>query len=126
MAIIRRTVTTRRNSVIIPEEGEATDSQTVEYLIYFLFGILEILLAIRLALKLTGANPASAFVGFIYDITGILILPFEGIFRRGFTEGLETTSILEPSALVALIVYSLLAWGIVTLLRIISGERQMD
>ncbi|OGM09875.1 hypothetical protein A2W13_01055 [Candidatus Woesebacteria bacterium RBG_16_36_11] len=96
----------------------------MEYLIYFLFGILEVLLVFRLIFKLMGASNSSAFVGLIYSITGIFILPFEGIFRRGFTQGLETTSVLEPSTLVAIIVYAVLAWGIVKLVRIFSGERQ--
>jgi len=105
-------------------KNEATSSQTVEYLIYFLFGTLEILLAFRLVLKLTGASMSSAFVGLIYGLTGVFILPFEGIFRRGFAQGVETTSVLEPSTLVAIIVYAVLAWGIVKLLRILSGEQQ--
>lgn len=105
-------------------KSEATSSQTVEYLIYFLFGALEVLLAFRLILKLTGASMLSAFVGLIYGLTGIFILPFEGIFRRGFAQGVETTSVLEPSTLVAIIVYAVLAWGIVKLLRILSGEKQ--
>ncbi len=131
--ISKETITTQGNN-INPEvntttkntsfKNEATSSQTVEYLIYFLFGFLEILLAFRLVLKLTGASMSSAFVGLIYGLTGIFILPFEGIFRRGFAQGVETTSVLEPSTLVAIIVYAVLAWGIVKLLRILSGEQQ--
>ncbi|OGC68396.1 hypothetical protein A2415_01410 [candidate division WWE3 bacterium RIFOXYC1_FULL_39_7] len=102
----------------------ATSFQTIEYLIYFFFGTLEILLAFRLVLKLTGASIASGFVGLIYSLTGVFILPFEGIFRRGYTQGIETTSVLEPSTLVAIIVYAVLAWGIVNLIRIFSGEKQ--
>src|SRR3989339_985998 len=115
--------TTTKNTSV---KSTATSSQTVEYLIYFLFGVLEILLAFRLVLKLTGASVASAFVGLIYGLTGIFILPFEGIFRKGFAQGVETTSVLEPATLVALIVYAVLALGIVKLLRIISGERQQQ
>jgi hypothetical protein len=113
--------------VVIPQTvREATNSQTIEYLIYFFFGVLEVLLAFRLLLKLTGANMASGFVSFIYGITGIFILPFEGIFRRGFSPGLETTSVLEPATLVALVVYAVLVWGIVKLLRIFSREQQTN
>ena len=107
-----------------PVEREASSFQTVEYLVYFFFGALEILLAFRLILKLMGASISSAFVGLIYGITGIFILPFEGIFHRGLAQGIETTSVLEPSTLVAIIVYALLAWGIVKMLLILSGEKQ--
>ncbi len=118
--ITKETITT----VSTPTKKEATGFETVEYFIYFLFGILEILLAFRLIFKLMGASMGSTFVGLIYSLSKIFILPFEGIFRRGFTEGLETTSILEPSTLVAIIVYAILAWGIVKLLRVFSGEQQ--
>lgn len=113
--------TTTRNTSV---RSTATSSQTVQYLVYFLFGLLEILLAFRLVLKLTGASITSSFVGLIYGLTGIFIAPFEGIFRRGFAQGVETTSVLEPSTIIAIVVYAVLAWGIVKLLQILSGEKQ--
>jgi len=125
---IKETVTTQSdgNNTVTAKHNRnaATSYQTVEYLVYFFFGLLEILLAFRLLLKLTGASMSSSFVGLIYNLTGIFILPFEGIFRRGFSQGLETTSVLEPATLVAVIVYAVLAWGIVKLIRISSGEKQ--
>lgn len=126
--ITKETVTTQDNNhdsvVNISPKKEATNTQTAEYLIYFFFGFLEILLAFRLVLKLAGASLSSGFVRGIYAIAGIFILPFEGIFRRGFAQGVETTSVLEPSTIVAILVYILLAWGIVKLVRISSGEKQ--
>lgn len=126
--IVKETTTTQHEgpkaAVTTETKSIATSSQTFEYLVYFFFGTLEILLTFRLVLKLTGASIASAFVGLIYGVTGVFILPFEGIFRRGYAQGVETTSILEPSTLVAVIVYAVLAWGIVKLIRIFSGEKQ--
>lgn len=104
----------------------ASNSQKTEYLVYYLFGALEILLAFRLVLKLAGASMSSGFVNMIYGITSIFVWPFEGIFRRAFTQGVETTSVLEPSTLVALAVYAITAWGIVKLVRISSGEQQAE
>lgn len=126
--IVKETVTTQEDNtntvVTTPVKKETTSFQTVEYLVYFFFGALEIPLAFRLVLKLTGASISSAFVGLVYGLTGVFILPFEGIFRRGYAQGVETTSVLEPSTLVAIIVYVFLAWGIVKLLRILSGRQQ--
>jgi len=128
--IIKETVITEESSskptVVTPVKVQASDSQTIEYLIYFFFGAVEILLAFRFVLKLMGASLSSSFVGFMYGVTGIFILPFEGIFRRGFAQGLETTSVIEPSTVVAVIVYAILAWGIVKLVRIFSGEKQPE
>ena len=106
--------------VSTPIRAGATNKETIEYLIYFFFGLLEVLLAFRLILKLTGASLASGFVDFIYTITGLFILPFQGIFRQAYA----STSVLEPSTIVAIFVYILIAWGIVKLLRISSGEQQ--
>lgn len=126
--VVKETVTTQKEGttpvVVAPVVSAATSSQTTEYLVYFFFGALEILLAFRLVLKLTGASLSSGFVGLIYGLTGIFILPFEGIFRRGFGQGLETTAIIEPATVVAIFVYVVLAWGIVKLVRIFSGEKQ--
>lgn len=123
----KETVTTQEDNhpgVNVQTTREATSYQTIEYLLYFFFGALEILLAFRLILKLTGASAASGFVNLIYALTGIFILPFEGIFRRAFAQGVETTSVLEPATLVALVVYAVLAFGIVKLVRILSGKQQ--
>lgn len=125
--ITRETIKTEGNTVPPvnppPEEPKATGSQTGTYIVYFLFGVLEILLGFRLVLKLLGANPASGFVNFIYSVTGIFTFPFRGIFPQETQPGLETVSVFEPSTLVAIIVYALIAWGIVKLIQIGSGKK---
>jgi len=126
--IIKETVITQGNNAApdtrVPVRVGATNSQTSEYLVYYIFGALDILLAFRLIFKLAGASTNSDFVRIVYSLSGIFILPFEGIFRRMFAQGVETTSVLEPSTLVAIVVYALLAVGIVKLVRISSGEQQ--
>jgi uncharacterized protein YggT (Ycf19 family) len=92
---------------------------------WFVIGLIDVLLAFRFFLKLTGASPQAEFVGFIYGITGPLVAPFRGIFAdsgQGFY-------IFEPSTLVAIAVYLLLGWGIVTLIKIMTtprGTRAVD
>jgi hypothetical protein len=128
--IVKESVTAEKEGpkqeVVTETKRIASGSQTVEYIIYFIFGALEILLVFRLVLKLMGASMASGFVGLVYGLTGIFILPFEGIFSRATTRGIETTSVLEPATIVAIIVYAILAFGIVRLVRIFSGEKQVS
>lgn len=107
-----------------PDRGGATNYLTGERLVYFLFGALEILLVFRFVFKLAGASPTNAFMGFVYGLSGIFVSPFAGIFHRGYTQGVETTSVFEPSTLIAILVYAVVAWGIVKLIRIFSGEKQ--
>lgn len=128
--IIKEVITSENHTVdpvvVTPVKVAATPTQTYEYLVYYIFGALEVLLAFRLILKLFGASMASAFVRFIYNLSRIFVMPFEGIFRRVTTEGIETVSVLEPSTVVAIIVYAILAVGIVKLIRISSGEQQAE
>ncbi len=126
--IIKESVTSENEgqteAVTTEVKSEASGSQTIEYVIYYLFGALDVLLLSRLLLKVTGANASNGFVNFIYDLTRIFILPFQGIFNGGTAQNLENNSVFEPSVVIALIVYAVLAWGIVKLIRIFSGEKQ--
>jgi hypothetical protein len=131
MEEITREATTLREDnpntgIPTPSGGGATNYLTGERLAYFLFGALEILLVFRFVLKLAGASPANAFMGLIYGLSGIFVSPFAGIFHRGYAQGVETTSVFEPSTLIAILVYAVVAWGIVKLVRILSGEKRVS
>ena len=115
-----------QNSVKSVTKTKLSNTQQIEQILYFALGALEVLLAFRFVLKLTGASPSSSFVQFIYNLSGVFILPFEGIFRRAVSQGIETASIIEPATLVALVVYAILVWGIIVLIRMLSGEAQPE
>lgn len=126
--IIKETVVAQQ---VGPKAARVTETKqvasgvhTTQQLIYFVFGLLEVILVFRLILKLAGANTASAFVRFIYGLTALFIAPFEGIFRRGVARGIETAAVFEPSVLLAIVVYALLAWGIAMLVQIISRDKE--
>jgi hypothetical protein len=119
-----KTMKVARTGLVGGTARDAIAYQTIEYLVYYVFGVLEALLVFRLVLKVAGASVGSGFVRFVYGFTGVFIVPFEGIFRRWFGTGAETTSVFEPSTFVAIIVHALVAWGIVRLVRIGSGDRQ--
>ena len=84
-------------------------------IIWYILGLIEVLLIFRLFLKMLGANQYVGFTSFIYSITSPLALPFSGVV------GISSTgnSILEWSTIVAGIVYLCIAWGLVYLLAII-------
>ncbi len=87
-------------------------------IIYYLLGLLETLLIFRFIFRLLGANPQSGFVAGIYAVTGGLLAPFLGIFSPFVTRGAETQSVFEPATLIGMLVYALLAWGLVRLLEL--------
>ena len=90
----------------------------IKRLIYWVLGFLEVLFAFRLLFKLMGANPGSTFVSFIYAVSQVFVMPFAGIFRSTAAQGIETRAVLEPGTIIAMIVYALIAWGIVRLIEI--------
>ncbi len=87
-------------------------------LIYFIFGIIEMLLAFRFIFKILGANPRSPFVDFIYDFSSVFLTPFINIFPRATIRTDVATSVLEPETIVALIIYALLAQLIIQALSV--------
>src|SRR6202166_2720808 len=69
--------------------------------------------------KLLGASSQSAFVHAIYQVSGVFVAPFTGIF--GDTG--NKTNTFETASLVALVVYAVIGWGIVVLIRIITAPK---
>ena len=93
-------------------------------IIYYILGVLEVLFTFRLVFKILGANPQSAFVDTIYSITSLFLTPFNDIFRKAVSEGIETQSVLEPTLIIAMIVYAVIAWGLAKLIEINSNNRR--
>lgn len=92
-------------------------------IVYYILGVLEVLFAFRLIFKLLGANPQSPFVTFIYSVSQAFLSPFTGIFRPAVTKGIEIQAVLEPTTIIAMIVYAVVAWGIVKLIEISKAPR---
>ena len=74
--------------------------------IWYILGVVEVLLAFRLILKLLEANPFNGFTNFIYTISDIFALPFTGILRVTASSDL----VLEWSTLIAMAVYIILIY----------------
>ncbi len=91
------------------------------HLVYYALGIIEAFLVFRMVLQLSGANPNSGFVSFIYAISGILVTPFRSIFHISTATGVETISVFEPAILIAMAVYALAGWGLAKLFAIITA-----
>lgn len=81
-------------------------------IVWYVLNVLEALLAFRFALKLFGANPSAGFSSFIYGATYPFAEPFLNVFRVTRVVG----STVEWTTLLAMLVYWLVAWGIVRLI----------
>jgi hypothetical protein len=76
---------------------------------WYILGLLDILLAFRFVLKLLAANSSAGFSNFIYTLSYPFASPFLNVFRTSKVEG----SVFEWTTLLAMLVYALIAWGIV-------------
>ena len=81
-------------------------------IVWYVLGVIEVLLAFRFILKLLGANPEAGFTSFVYGVTYVFATPFLSVFRSSrIIEG----SVFEWTTLLAMFVYWVVAIGIIKL-----------
>ncbi len=81
--------------------------------IYWFVGILELLLGFKFLLRLFGANTENQFSRLIYNLCVPLVSPFSTLFVSPTSSG--GGSILDLNILVAMLVYALLGYLLVSL-----------
>jgi uncharacterized protein YggT (Ycf19 family) len=111
---VDRTATTAYD----PYAGRRSATDRLIQAVYLVFGVIDALIAIRLVLRLLGANPNAGFAQFIYGITAPLVAPFAGLFGNPQAGG----SVLELHSIVALAVYALVVWLLGKLIWLLIGE----
>lgn len=83
----------------------------------FIVAVVDILIAGRFLGKLLGASSQSAFVSFIYHVSAPLVAPFAGIFGNSGSN----TNLFETASLVAIVVYAVIGWGLIALIKILTA-----
>ncbi len=79
--------------------------------VWYLLGLIEVLLVFRFVLKLLGANPGAGFTDFVYAVSGVFAAPFLNVFRVTQVSG----STFEWASLLAMFAYWVLAYGLIKL-----------
>jgi len=90
-----------------PEREQRIFSFKASQLIWLLFGALIALIALRIGLKLIGANPDNPIVSMIYSFTSLFLIPFNGLIGSPSTGNM----VLELSSVFAMLIYALIAWA---------------
>jgi uncharacterized protein YggT (Ycf19 family) len=86
--------------------------------IALVFTVLEVLLLVRFAFKLFGANADQPFASAIYGLTEPLVGPFRGIFGQP-----AGTSVFEIAALLSIVFFFLVAALILAVVRAVTGRQ---
>lgn len=87
-----------------------------------LFGILAVLIGLRIVLLLLVANESNDIVNFIYDITEPFVAPFRGMFQFDVVAP-GNGSVFDFAAVVALIGWLLIYLLIMAILRLADRDR---
>ncbi len=82
--------------------------------IWYILGLIEVVLAFRIFLRMSGAYP-SGFTNLIYSLSAPFALPFRGVLKTT-----DEVGVVEWSTFIAMLVYLLLAYGLVQLLQFIK------
>ena len=104
--VVRRTTIppqypVEQDVVTVERTRRSDGADVVRRMVVFVFGVIQVLLLLRIVGLLIDANRNNAIVSWIYDTTAILVAPFEGIIR---TDTLNAgASVLDVTAIVALI-----------------------
>lgn len=114
-----------KNGNLVEQEEEIVEDRAarrlnvldrVSQIVYFLAGALMVLLALRFVLRLLGASVENGLVNFVYNLSGLFVVPFNGIFND---QALSNASVVEFSTLIAIGVYALLTYGVLAFLNIV-------
>lgn len=81
------------------------------------FVAVESILGLRFVLKLFGANANNDFVNWIYEMSGVLLDPFRGVFpARVF----DNQYVLEFSTLFAMLIYAIIGLLMMWLISVLT------
>ena len=98
------------------DPAPVSSTARVSQLIYLIFGILDVLIGLRVLLKLLAANGDTGIVSLIYTVTAPFVALFQEIFPTPQGHGV----VLELSSLVAIVVYALVGYALARLVEILG------
>ena len=100
-AVASRDVVVDRSVAMRPSGGE-----TARRIVVLIFGVIQIIIALRIVLLLLDAREANGIVRSILDISQVFVAPFDGIFR---TNALASGgSVLDVAAIAAFVGWTVL------------------
>ena len=92
-------------------------SHLIQRIVGVFFGIIELILVLRMVLKLLGANSANVLIQGLYDVTQPLVGIFTSIFEQKNVSITETVGTFEPETLIAIVVVALIAMIVQKLIK---------
>jgi uncharacterized protein YggT (Ycf19 family) len=101
---------------VTPVAYRSNPLRTVERAIVLIFGLIQLLIALRIVLLLVAARESNNIVAFIYDLSEIFVAPFRGILRIEEVQAGATA--LDVGAIVALIGWFVIELIVLAIVRV--------
>jgi YggT family protein len=101
---------------VIERQARAGGFSTLQRLIVFIFGLIELLIILRIVLLLFAARGSNDIVAAIYNLSEIFVAPFRGILSIDEVQAGATA--LDVGAIVALIAWFIIELIVLALLRV--------
>lgn len=112
-AAARRDVVVDRSVTTRPSGGE-----TARRIVVLIFGVIQIIIALRIVLLLLDAREANGIVRSILDISQVFVAPFDGIFRtNALASGGSVLDVAAVAAFVGWTVLEIIVLWIVSVFR---------
>jgi hypothetical protein len=113
---VRRPLWGRNRDEAVVDDGAAATEVTpvtarpniLSQIIWFIAGVILLLLGFRFVISLLGANTSNGFAQFIYNTSHPFVAPFFGLFHYNNIQ--YGASRFEVYTLVAMAVYAAIAW----------------
>jgi hypothetical protein len=113
--VVTRSQVVTGSTVLSPSGGELG-----RRVVLLVFGIIQILIILRIVLLLLDAREGNGLVQFILDASQLFVAPFIGIFR---TDALKTGgSVFDVAAVAALVGWTVLEWIFLWALNLFRRE----
>lgn len=101
---------------VVPATEQNYGMNVITRIIWFVAGVILLLLAFRFILSLFGANTTNGFANFIYSTSHPFVAPFFNLFSYNNIQ--YGVSRFEVYTLVAMLVYAAVAWILSALVNI--------
>ncbi len=103
-------------TIVSDTPGEFRKKETLYrtyQLLWYVLGVIETIMFLRFLFKVLGANTFTPFVRMLYGVSGVFVGPFLGTFPIAMVDRYA----FEWATIVAMIMYALIAYGIVHLIQ---------
>ncbi|MGB4762281.1 MAG: hypothetical protein WBP12_02890 [Candidatus Saccharimonas sp.] len=123
---VRETTTAQDGNTVVHQQAvthrkKMSNIVLAQRVLWFIVGVINVIITLRFVLLLLGANREAGFTDFVYSVSAPFVAPFVGIFG----EPTYGRVVFEVSSILAIIIYTLVAWGIVKLLTIARPHEEV-